>query len=296
MKKGDTGKLVKIAQYMIGYTKELGIFTKELEDKVINFQKLNGLKPNGAIDNNTFYELVSSAPIAKKSKIKKNINRAWQLMIEVNCDGIFGNETLTKTKEFQKKNGLLVDGEVGPKTWCKALSLTKPNYAIKQPVNYKQIDKKWKDIVYTYNGTYSKKQTIGNSGCGPTSMADVIATYWDDKITPIETCKFAVENYFRRKTGGTDGKFFTFMAEKYGGSCLETTSHTYASEAANKGHLVIVSVGPSRWANGGHYIVLWKVSGSTCYINDPYSYSSYKEKAPWDTLKKARKKYYIIYK
>ena len=55
MKKGDTGKLVKIAQYMIGYTKELGIFTKELEDKVISFQKLNGLKTNGAIDNNTFY-------------------------------------------------------------------------------------------------------------------------------------------------------------------------------------------------------------------------------------------------
>lgn len=45
-----------------------------------------------------------------------------------------------------------------------------------------------------------------------------------------------------------------------------------------------------------HYIVLWKVNGSTCYINDPYSYSSYKEKAPWSALKKARKKYYIIYK
>ena len=86
------------------------------------------------------------------------------------------------------------------------------------------------------------------------------------------------------------------MAEKYDGSCLETTSHTYAKEAVNKGNLVIVSVGKSRWTNGRHYIILWKVSGSTCYINDPYSYSSYKEKAPWNTLKKARKKYYIIYK
>ena len=54
MKKGDTGKLVKVAQYIIGYTKDLGIFTKALEDKVISFQKLNGLKPNGIIDNNTF--------------------------------------------------------------------------------------------------------------------------------------------------------------------------------------------------------------------------------------------------
>lgn len=296
MKKGDTGKLIKIAQYMIGYTKELGVFTKGLEDRVINFQKLNGLKPNGVINNDTFYELISSAPIAKKSKIKKNINRAWQLMIEVDCDGIFGNETLAKTKEFQSKNGLTVDGEVGPKTWCKALSLEKPKYVVKQPVNYKQIDKKWKDIVYTYNGTYSKKQTIGNSGCGPTSMSDIVATYWDSKITPVEICKLAVDKGYRRKTGGTDGKFFTFVTQKYDGMCLETTSHTYAMEAVKKGHLVIVSVGKSRWSNGGHYIVLWKISGSTCYINDPYSYSSYKEKAPWSALKKARKKYYIIYK
>ena len=78
--------------------------------------------------------------------------------------------------------------------------------------------------------------------------------------------------------------------------CLETTSHAYAMEAIKKGYLAIVSVGPSQWANKSHYIVLWKINGSTAYINDTYSHSSYKEKAPLEALKKARKKYYIIYK
>lgn len=285
--------VTKIGQYLLGYTKNN---QKELKKKIIEFQKMHGLKPTGKFDNNTIYELIEAAPIAKKSKVKKNVNRAWQTFLETECDGIFGDETLVKTKEFQKKNNLLADGEVGPKTWCKALGISVPKYIIKQPVNYKQIDKKWKDVIYTYNGTYSKKQTIGNSGCGPTSMSDIVAAYWDSKITPVEMCKLAIDKGYRRKTGGTDGKFFTFVAQKYEGMCLETISHTYAMEAVKKGHLIIVSVGKSRWSNGGHYIVLWKISGSTVYINDPYSYSSYKEKAPWSALKKARKKYYIIYK
>ena len=81
-----------------------------------------------------------------------------------------------------------------------------PKYIIKRPINYKQIDKKWKDLIYTYNGTHSKKQTIDNSGCGPTSMADIVVTYWGYKIMPVEMCKLAVNKRYRRKTGGTDGK------------------------------------------------------------------------------------------
>lgn len=39
-------------------------------------------------------------------------------------DGIFGSKTLARVKEFQAKNGLMVDGIVGPKTWEALLAPT----------------------------------------------------------------------------------------------------------------------------------------------------------------------------
>nr|WP_274389122.1 peptidoglycan-binding domain-containing protein [Streptomyces taklimakanensis] len=32
-------------------------------------------------------------------------------------DGLFGPQTLAAVKEFQRRNGLVVDGIVGPRTW-----------------------------------------------------------------------------------------------------------------------------------------------------------------------------------
>jgi peptidoglycan hydrolase-like protein with peptidoglycan-binding domain len=36
-------------------------------------------------------------------------------------DGIFGNDTVTAAKEFQRRNGLTCDGIVGKDTWGKLL-------------------------------------------------------------------------------------------------------------------------------------------------------------------------------
>ena len=298
LKEGHSGDDVKIIQYLIGYTSKLGTFTNALTKKVVAFQKSNGLVPDGVVGNDTLYALGNCAPVLKKSTLKKNANRAWQLLLGIKVDGVFGAGTLTSTKEFQSKNNLKANGTVDANTWVKALGATKPNIVVSQPVNYKQNDARWADIIYTYKNTHSKKQTIGSSGCGPTSMADIVATWWDNKITPVEMCKLAVDKGYRNKTGGTNHKFFEYVAKLYGGHYCETTSHTYAKEAFKNGHYVIVNVGPSRWSNSGHFICWWKISGDTVYINDPYDtkYTKAKEKAPWKELKKARKKYCIIYK
>lgn len=56
-----------------------------------------------------------------------------------------------------------------------------------------------------------------------------------------------IEGYNEKRRHWKACKNRSIYSEGY----LETTSHTYAKEAVNKGHLVIVSVGKSRWTNGG---------------------------------------------
>ena len=197
LKKNSTGKEVKIVQYLIGYTSKLGTFTSTLESKIITFQKEQGLTPDGIVGNDTYYALGAASPILKKKKGKTNPNRAWQTFLGIEVDGIFSEDTLAKTKKFQIEKGLEVDGEVGPKTWAAAFGATKKPIKIVQPKNFKQNDPKWEDVVYTYKNTHSMKQTISSSGCGPTALADIVATWWDEKVTPVEMCKLAFDKGYR---------------------------------------------------------------------------------------------------
>jgi N-acetylmuramoyl-L-alanine amidase len=48
-----------------------------------------------------------------------------QTLLKIKDDGIFGNNTRNAVVDFQRKNGLLDDGVVGPKTWSALLNNTK---------------------------------------------------------------------------------------------------------------------------------------------------------------------------
>lgn len=48
--------------------------------------------------------------------------KVWEVIIGAKVDGTFGDETEKKTKEFQKKHKLTVDGVVGKFTWAAGLS------------------------------------------------------------------------------------------------------------------------------------------------------------------------------
>ena len=39
-----------------------------------------------------------------------------QLALDIDVDGIFGKDTLNAVREFQRRNGLSIDGVVGPNT------------------------------------------------------------------------------------------------------------------------------------------------------------------------------------
>lgn len=89
-----------------------------------SFQKMLGVIQNGVLSEDIITALNE---IMKKSlcSIKSNSNKAtiryiqWRLNIKV--DGIFGNETFTKIKQFQVLNRLVPDGIVGIDTWAALL-------------------------------------------------------------------------------------------------------------------------------------------------------------------------------
>jgi len=52
--------------------------------------------------------------------------KTLQTMLKVASDGIFGAKTKAAVVAYQKANGLVADGIVGPKTWAKLQSNKKP--------------------------------------------------------------------------------------------------------------------------------------------------------------------------
>jgi len=66
----------------------------------------------------THKTIKQGSPVALKPDIM-----AWQNIIGIKPDGIFGAQTKAATVAWQKKNGLTADGVVGPATWKKAADL-----------------------------------------------------------------------------------------------------------------------------------------------------------------------------
>ena len=65
---------------------------------------------------------VTKLPILKKGSKGEYVKTLQTLLVNKGydpkgIDGIFGNGCLAAVKKFQKDNGLVVDGYVGPKTW-----------------------------------------------------------------------------------------------------------------------------------------------------------------------------------
>ena len=62
-------------------------------------------------------------PVLKKGSKSEDVKILQQKLnskgYKLTVDGIFGNKTLEAVKDFQEKNGLLVDGIVGKNTWAK---------------------------------------------------------------------------------------------------------------------------------------------------------------------------------
>lgn len=135
---------------------------------------------------------------------------------------------------------------------------------------YNQTDNRWKNHVYSSVGNSS--QTIGTSGCGPTSAAMVV-TAIKGTITPPEMGDLFVQYGYRSANNGTYWSAFRWVADVFDIDYQECSSLDTAVNLVRNNNYVICSVGNGLFTTGGHFIVIVGIDGDTLKIYDPYLYS-----------------------
>ncbi len=173
-----------------------------------------------------------------------------------------------------------------------------------QPVSFLQTDPRWANISYSTRG---ESTTIGRAGCGPTSMAMVLATWADRKVTPQTECAWALAHGYKAPHQGTYYSYFVPAAKRYGLTCYQlngasiygnanSAHHKTAKNAVANGDLVIACMGKGLWTSSGHYVVVWNIVGNMICINDPASRTMSRTHGNYLVFKQQVKYYWVIKK
>lgn len=300
IKNGSKGDLVKVAKYLLGYS-EMNKATEEYDDMfeafVVDWKAEHGLPSDGLIDDATWKKIFETLPTCSTNKnTKTSYVCAIQILIGgLTVDGVYGSGTKKAVAAYQSAAGLTSDGVCGPKTWTSLIFGTTTvkettggsgtgagqtvsgGKVLNKCVHYIQWDSKWKNIKYS---THTSSQTIGNSGCGPSSMAMIMATFIDKNITPVEMCALAVKAGYRTENNGTAWGFYEYVYKKYDGfsKFIDTTSVETLKAGLKEGALAVCSMNSNDnnfWTKGGHFIVaIGYDSDGYIYANDPNKQSA----------------------
>ena len=135
---------------------------------------------------------------------------------------------------------------------------------------YNQTDSRWR--YHQYSSIGDSSQTIGTSGCGPTSAAMVV-TAIKGTITPDTMGDLFVQYGYRSANSGTYWSAFRWTADVFDIGYQECSSLDTAVDLVRNNNYVIVSVGNGLFTTGGHFIVIVGIDGDTLKIYDPYLYS-----------------------
>ena len=123
-----------------------------------------------------------------------------------------------------------------------------------------------------YSSVGDSSQTIGTSGCGPTSAAMVV-TAIKGTITPPEMGDLFVQYGYRSSNNGTYWSAFRWVADVFNIGYQECSSLDTAVNLVRNNNYVIVSCANGLFTTGGHFIVIVGIDGDTLKIYDPYLYS-----------------------
>lgn len=135
---------------------------------------------------------------------------------------------------------------------------------------YSQIDSRWSNKMYSSVGDSS--QTIGTSGCGPTSSAMVVSSI-KGTITPDTMARLYTQYGYRSANQGTYWSAFKWTADVFNIGYSECYRLDDAVAKLKDNHYIIVSCNQGLFTYGGHFIVLTGIEGDYIKVYDPYLYN-----------------------
>ena len=135
---------------------------------------------------------------------------------------------------------------------------------------YSQLDNRWRYNMYSSVGDSS--QTIGTSGCGPTSSAMVVSSI-KGNITPDSMANLYTQYGYRSANQGTYWSAFKWTADVFDIGYSECYKLDDAVAKLKDNHYIIASCNQGLFTYGGHFIVLTGVEGDYIKVYDPYLYN-----------------------
>jgi hypothetical protein len=135
---------------------------------------------------------------------------------------------------------------------------------------YSQLDSRWSSKMYS--SIENKSQTIGSSGCGPTSAAMVVSSI-KGNITPDKMAELYTKYGYRSANQGTYWSAFKWTADIFDIEYSECYKLDDAVEKLKDNNYIIASCNQGLFTYGGHFIVLIGIEGDYIKVYDPYLYN-----------------------
>ncbi len=172
-------------------------------------------------------------------------------------------QATTETEDFELQGEIAYEGDRA-RSWDIELG----DY--KGLTYYSQIDSRWSSRMYS--SVNDKTQTIGTSGCGPTS-ASMIVTAIKGAITPDKMSDLFARYGYRSANNGTYWSAFRAVADEFDIEYKETYNLDTVVSLLRNNNYVVASCGNGLFTTGGHFIVLVGIEGDTIKVYDPYLYA-----------------------
>ena len=216
------------------------------------FYETNKDKSNEEIVNNAIEEVKNYVENASTTEIP-NLNETDEQSVEVQE---------TESEGFEEQGQVAYEG-----------SEKTPNVNIGEYAGltyYSQIDSRWSNKMYSSVG--DRSQTIGTSGCGPTSSAMVVSSI-KGTITPDAMASLYTQYGYRSANQGTYWSAFRWTADVFNIGYSECYRLDDAVAKLRNNHYIIASCNQGLFTYGGHFIALTGVEGNYIKVYDPYLYN-----------------------